>query len=134
MISQTTTKIAIVTGGSRGRGRNTVLSVAKRGVDSIFTYNSNREAADKVVGQVRETGRNAAALQLGTSNLSDFDPFVHSLRRTLAERGAKGFDFLVNNASAVRVARNVRVRIHEGRDRGSNSLPGERTGPARDCG
>lgn len=91
MISQTTTKIAIVTGGSRGLGRNTVLSLARRGIDSIFTYNSNREAADKVVGQIRETGRKATALQLDTSNLSEFDPFVQSVRHTLAERGAKGF-------------------------------------------
>jgi hypothetical protein len=50
MTTQTTTKIAIVTGGSRGLGRNTVLSLAKPGVDSIFTYNSNRAAAEKVVG------------------------------------------------------------------------------------
>jgi len=98
MISQTTTKIAIVTGGSRGLGRNTVLSLARRGIDSIFTYNSNREAADKVVGQIRETGRKATALQLDTSNLSEFAPFVQSVRHTLAERGAKGFDYLVNNA------------------------------------
>jgi NAD(P)-dependent dehydrogenase (short-subunit alcohol dehydrogenase family) len=40
-------KIAIVTGGSRGIGRNTVLCLAKRGVRSIFTYNSNRAEADK---------------------------------------------------------------------------------------
>ena len=98
MTTQTTSKIALVTGGSRGLGRSTVLSLAKRGVDSIFTHNSNREAADKVVGQVGETGRKATALQLDTSKLSDFDPFVHSVRRTLTERGAKGFDFLVNNA------------------------------------
>jgi NAD(P)-dependent dehydrogenase (short-subunit alcohol dehydrogenase family) len=98
MTKQTTTRIAIVTGGSRGLGRNTVLSLAKRGVDSIFTYNSNREAADKVVGQVRKAGRKATALQLDTSNLSALDPFVQSVRRTLAERGAKGCDYLVNNA------------------------------------
>ena len=42
-------KIAVVTGGSRGLGRNTVLSLAKRGINSIFTYNSNRAEAEKVV-------------------------------------------------------------------------------------
>jgi NAD(P)-dependent dehydrogenase (short-subunit alcohol dehydrogenase family) len=46
------TKIAIITGGSRGLGRSTVVSLAKRGVDSIFTYNSNRAEADKVIGLV----------------------------------------------------------------------------------
>ena len=49
-------KIAIVTGGSRGLGRSAVLSLAKRGVHSIFSYNSNRAEADKVVAAVSETG------------------------------------------------------------------------------
>jgi NAD(P)-dependent dehydrogenase (short-subunit alcohol dehydrogenase family) len=98
MTTPTTTKIAIVTGGSRGLGRNTVLSLAKRGVDSIITYNSNREAAEKVVGQVREAGRKAIALQLDTNKLSALEPFVQSVRKALAELGANRFDYLVNNA------------------------------------
>ena len=44
----TSAPIAIVTGGSRGLGRSTVLSLAKRGVPSIFTYRSNRAEAEKV--------------------------------------------------------------------------------------
>jgi NAD(P)-dependent dehydrogenase (short-subunit alcohol dehydrogenase family) len=98
MATQTKTRIAIVTGGSRGLGRNTVLSLAKRGVDSIFTYNSNRAAAENVVGLVRESGREATALQLDTSDLSSLDPFVLSVHQALAELGAKRFDYLVNNA------------------------------------
>jgi NAD(P)-dependent dehydrogenase (short-subunit alcohol dehydrogenase family) len=100
MTTQSTLKIAIVTGGSRGLGRNTVLSLAKRGVDSIITYNSNREAAEKVLGLVRETGRKAIALQLDTSKLSALDPFVESVRKALADLGAARFDFLVNNAGS----------------------------------
>lgn len=98
MTTQTTTRIAIVTGGSRGLGRNTVLSLAKRGVDSIFTYNANREAAEKVVGLVREYGRKAIALKLDTSDLGALDPFVRSVRQALADLGAARFDYLVNNA------------------------------------
>jgi NAD(P)-dependent dehydrogenase (short-subunit alcohol dehydrogenase family) len=67
MTTQTTPKIAIVTGGSRGLGRSTVLSLAKRGVDSIFTYRSNRAAAEKVIGLVRESGRTATALPESSS-------------------------------------------------------------------
>ena len=52
-------KIAIVTGGSRGLGRNTVLSLANRGIDSIFTYNSNQAEAETVVSLVAEAGRRA---------------------------------------------------------------------------
>ncbi|MGA2190954.1 MAG: SDR family oxidoreductase [Steroidobacteraceae bacterium] len=91
-------KIAIVTGGSRGLGRNTVLNLAKRGVDSIFTYHSNQAEAEKVVSQVTEAGRKAIALQLDTGNVSAFDAFVQSVRKALAQMGAAGFDYLVNNA------------------------------------
>ncbi len=97
-MSTTGAKTAIVTGGSRGLGRNTVLSLAKRGVDSIFTYNSNRAEAEKVVGLAAEAGRKAIALQLDTGNIDAFDPFVKRVRDALAEMGAERFDYLVNNA------------------------------------
>jgi len=91
-------KIAIVTGGSRGLGRNTVLNLAKRGVHSIFTYNSNRAEADKVVAAASETRAKAIALQLDTGSVSAFDAFVQNVRKALATLGAERFDFLVNNA------------------------------------
>jgi NAD(P)-dependent dehydrogenase (short-subunit alcohol dehydrogenase family) len=69
-------KIGLITGGSRGLGRNTVLSLARRGVSSIFTYNTNQEEAEKVVNLVAETGQNSIALRLDTGNSSAFDPFV----------------------------------------------------------
>lgn len=92
------TKIAIVTGGSRGIGRNIVLSLAKRGVDSIFTFNSNQTEAEKVVGLVTEAGQKAIALQLDTGNVGAFDTFVQSVQSTLKSLGATHFDYLVNNA------------------------------------
>ncbi|NBD27794.1 SDR family NAD(P)-dependent oxidoreductase [Paenibacillus glycinis] len=91
-------KIAIVTGGSRGLGRNTVLNLAKRGVDAIFTYHSNQAEAEAVVGLVREAGRKAIALQLDTSKAGSFDAFVQSAGQALKELGAERFDYLVNNA------------------------------------
>jgi len=93
-----TTPIAIVTGGSRGLGRSTVLSLAKRGVRSIFTYNSNRAEAEKVVALAREAGADAIALQLDTGAVRSFDGFVSSVRDALNSLGAQRFDFLVNNA------------------------------------
>ena len=92
------TKIAIVTGGSRGLGRNTVVNLAKRGAHSIFTYNSNRAEADKVVAAVRDAGAKAIALQLDAGNMSSFDAFVRSVRTALTGLGAERFDYLVNNA------------------------------------
>ena len=95
-------KIAIVTGGSRGLGRNTVLSLARRGVHSIFTYNSNRSEADAVVSAVQEgraeAGAQAIALQLDAGNISSFNAFVNSVQSALTTLGAKRFDYLVNNA------------------------------------
>jgi NAD(P)-dependent dehydrogenase (short-subunit alcohol dehydrogenase family) len=91
-------KVAVVTGGSRGLGRSTVLSLARRGVDSIFTYHANRGEAEKVIGLVVEAGRKAVALQLDTGNVRAFDPFVQKVRQALAELGADRFDYLVNNA------------------------------------
>jgi NAD(P)-dependent dehydrogenase (short-subunit alcohol dehydrogenase family) len=96
--SKSTPKIALVTGGSRGLGRNAVLSLARRGVDSIFTYNSNRAEAERVVGLVAEDGRKAVALQLDTGKVAAFDDFVDSVRHALDDLGASRFDYLVNNA------------------------------------
>jgi NAD(P)-dependent dehydrogenase (short-subunit alcohol dehydrogenase family) len=91
-------KIAIVTGGSRGIGRNTVISLAERGVDSILTYNARRDAAEEVVAAVHEAGARAIALQLDTGDLRAFDGFVENVRNALAQLGAERFDYLVNNA------------------------------------
>lgn len=91
-------KIAVVTGGSRGIGRSTVLSLAKRGVDSIFTYRSKQEEAEKVVALMQASGRKAIALQLDTGNVSMFDLFVQNLGEALKGLGAERFDYLVNNA------------------------------------
>jgi NAD(P)-dependent dehydrogenase (short-subunit alcohol dehydrogenase family) len=96
--SNSDNKIAIITGGSRGLGRSTVLSLAKRGVVSIFTYNSNRDEADKVVAAAAEMGSTAIALQLNTGSVGDFSKFVESVRSALSSLGTERFDFLVNNA------------------------------------
>jgi NAD(P)-dependent dehydrogenase (short-subunit alcohol dehydrogenase family) len=93
-----TTRIAIVTGGSRGLGRSTVLALARRGIDSIFTYHSNQAEAEKVTGLAAEVGRKAVALQLDTGNAGPFDRFVQSVREALSELKAGRFDYLVNNA------------------------------------
>ena len=81
--------IAIVTGGSRGLGRNTVLHLAKRGVDSLFTYRANRAEAEKLVGLVAEEGQRAIALPLDTGKVTTFDSFVEQVRASLAQRGAE---------------------------------------------
>ncbi len=91
-------KIAIVTGGSRGLGQNTVLHLARRGVHSIFTYNANQAEAEKVVAEISKTGSRAIALKLDTGKIGTFDTFIAEVAKALRELGAERFDFLVNNA------------------------------------
>lgn len=90
--------IALVTGGSRGLGRSTVLALAKRGVRSIFTYHSNAAEADKVVALARDAGAEAVALPLDTGKVAGFDAFVGHVRDALRRLGAERLDVLVNNA------------------------------------
>jgi NAD(P)-dependent dehydrogenase (short-subunit alcohol dehydrogenase family) len=91
-------KIAVVTGGSRGIGRETVLRLASRGGDTIFTYHANQVEAEKVCALVAEAGARAIALQLSMEHANAFDDFVVRLREALAKWNAAGFDYLVNNA------------------------------------
>ena len=72
----TKNKIALITGGSRGLGKNMAIALAKKGIDVILTYNSNKEAADKVAADVRTLGRKAFALQLDTTDIKQFDNFI----------------------------------------------------------
>lgn len=92
------TTISIITGGSRGLGRNAALSIARRGGDVILTYRSNADQAQAVVSEIEALGRRAAALQLDTGETSAFPAFVEQVRAILASWGRDSFDHLVNNA------------------------------------
>jgi NAD(P)-dependent dehydrogenase (short-subunit alcohol dehydrogenase family) len=95
---QSAGKIAIVTGGSRGIGRNVVESLAKRGVHSIFTYHSHQAEAETVIAAVKGAGAQAIAVQLDAGNVRSFDTFVQNVQSSLKSLGATRFDYLVNNA------------------------------------
>ena len=93
------TKIALITGASRGLGRNTALGVAGNNGDVVLTYLSNREEGEAVVREIKERGAKAVALQLDTGIVADFDDFAERLRKALKDTwGRDDFDFLVNNA------------------------------------
>jgi NAD(P)-dependent dehydrogenase (short-subunit alcohol dehydrogenase family) len=91
-------KIALVTGGSRGLGKNTALKVAEHGSDVILTYRSSRAEADEVVRQIERLGRRALALALDVEKIASFDGFVILVRDALKNWQSEHFDFLVNNA------------------------------------
>ncbi len=95
----TRTKIAVITGGSRGLGRNMALHLAAAGKDIIITYNSNKEEAEKVVAEIRKLGRQAEAFQLSTSDTKGIDPFLEQVTSHLKQyTGSPNFDILINNA------------------------------------
>jgi len=92
-------KIALVTGGSRGLGKNMALSLAQKGIDVIITYNSKKEEALAVVSKMEKLGLKAAALQLNAGEIAGFDAFFEQVKRVLKDHfQADRFDFLVNNA------------------------------------
>jgi len=93
-----TDKIALITGASRGLGRNTAMNLARNGTDVILTYHSNQKEADSAVAEIGALGQKAVAIQLDTGNIGAFDGFVDSVRQALAGLGTERFDYLVNNA------------------------------------
>ena len=95
----TKNKIALVTGGSRGLGRNMALAIAKKGINVMLTYHSNKEAADNVVAEIESLGQKAVAFQLDTSNTKLFDNFIKQATAYLqVQTGSPNFDYLINNA------------------------------------
>lgn len=93
------TTISIVTGGSRGLGRNTAVSIARRGGDVILTYLNGANDAEAVAAEIEVLGRKAVALQLDVGNVSTFAAFAQRVSEALKSTwGVDTFDHLVNNA------------------------------------
>jgi NAD(P)-dependent dehydrogenase (short-subunit alcohol dehydrogenase family) len=95
----TKTKIALITGGSRGLGKNAALKIAQKGLDVIITYKNSSEEAEAVVKEIKALGQNAVAYQLDTRDVKSFDAFVKNITDHLkTETGSPNIDFLINNA------------------------------------
>lgn len=95
----TTRKIALVTGGTRGIGKDIALSLARKGTDVILTYRSQQAEAESVVTQIKALGRKAAALPLNTADTSSFNAFYEQFASVLKNTfDTTHFDFLINNA------------------------------------
>lgn len=99
MDTNTKNKIALITGGSRGLGKNMALSMAKKGIDVIITYHTNETEAQKVIAEIEILGQKAVALQLNTGDTKSFDAFLAKVKAVLGDTfNTTHFDFLVNNA------------------------------------
>ena len=98
-MNTSTTPIALITGGSRGLGKNTALKLAERGVDIVLTYRSGAEEARQVVQQIEALGRRAVALPLDVADSRGFADFAAQVKAALAQHWQRErFDYLVNNA------------------------------------
>lgn len=94
-----TNKVALITGGSRGLGRNSALHLAHAGHDVILTYRNQEAEAQQVVAEIQAVGRRAAALPLDVAQTSSFDAFFAQLRTVLHDTfQLEQFHFLINNA------------------------------------
>ncbi len=92
-------KIALVTGGSRGLGKNAALKIAAKGIDVIITYQSKKQEAEDTVAEILKLGVKAEALRLNVADNNSFDAFFEDLHSSLKTTfDADKFDFLVNNA------------------------------------
>lgn len=96
----TQNKIALVTGGSRGLGRDMALNLAKKGLDIALTYHTNQEAAENVVAEIKKHGQKAVALQLDVADQQGYPGFFNNTLQPQLEQsfGAAKIDFLINNA------------------------------------
>ena len=93
------TRIALITGGSRGLGRSMALKLAERGSDIVITYHSREAEAAEVVRRIEALGRRAVALRLDVADSAGFGDFATRLQRVLAGTWQRErFDHLVNNA------------------------------------
>lgn len=93
-------KIALITGGSRGLGRDMAINLAKKGIDVVITYHRNQEAAESVVAEIESKGRKAAALQLDVADQFGYATFFADRLLPLLKEsfGTPALDFLINNA------------------------------------
>ncbi|WP_343700933.1 SDR family oxidoreductase [Chitinophaga sp.] len=98
-MNNNTSKVALVTGGSRGLGKDMALALAQQGTNVIFTYNTNAEEAQAVLAAIEKAGGKAAALQLNVAETGTFDAFVEQVKSVLPEQlQTEKINYLVNNA------------------------------------
>lgn len=95
-------KIALVTGSSRGLGKEMAMRLAEKGADVLVTYRSNQQMAAETVQAIEALGRKAVAFALDTGEAASFTSFYDQVQATLQKHWNRStFDVLVNNAGII---------------------------------
>lgn len=92
-------KLILITGGSRGLGRDMALACAANGADLILTYHTKKAEAEEVCADARRLGRKATCLALDAGRIESFPEFSDAVAGQLESTFSRtSFDCLVNNA------------------------------------
>lgn len=92
-------KTAIITGGSRGLGRDMAINLAKNGINIIFSFHKNEDKAKEVISKIKSEGQDAIAFPFDANNIKSGREFIKKATHYLLEKnGQSNFDFLINNA------------------------------------
>ncbi|MFC6100359.1 SDR family NAD(P)-dependent oxidoreductase [Olivibacter domesticus] len=108
----------LVTGGSRGLGRDMAINIAKKGLDVVITYQSNQTAADSVVSEIKKMGQKALALPLDVSIYENYEPFFSDKLLPALNNSfqASAIDYLIHNAGQIAPALFETASISEFKD------------------
>lgn len=109
-----TSKVALVTGGSRGLGRSIALRLAEAGVNVLITYRTDEDLAKGVVSELEGAGVKAGMQHLDVTDFSGYDDFGARIRHTLEDTfGQSHLDYLVNNAGVAVFAPFIAAEQHD---------------------
>ncbi|UXR70365.1 MULTISPECIES: 3-oxoacyl-[acyl-carrier-protein] reductase [unclassified Staphylococcus] len=113
------TKVALVTGASRGIGRSIALQLAEEGYHVVVNYAGNKEKAEAVVAEIQDKGQESIAIQANVANGDEVKAMIKEVVQTFGS-----VDVLVNNAGITRDNLLMRMKEHEWDDVVDTNLKG----------
>ena len=113
------TKVALVTGASRGIGRSIALQLAEEGYNVVVNYAGNKEKAEAVVAEIQAKGLESMAIQANVANGDEVKAMIKDVVKTFGS-----IDVLVNNAGITRDNLLMRMKEHEWDDVVDTNLKG----------